>query len=602
MTAYANLLTELYGDHTKSFIAPREFKNVVGKCNAMYSGNGQQDSQEFLGWLLGELDEELNRVKNKPYTQNPDSTDDMVNDPGALRAFANRCWDIYKTRYDSVITDLFSGLYKSTVACPQCNKVSITFDPFNTISLALAIKDLWIHEVYFFPQDGKPVLVSVDIDKTATMLALKEFMAKEFKSNTKKMIVAEIHRNTFYKIFDDETPIGEQNIVQSDMIAVYELRHPVPTHGWPLPLKRKDDNSDHDLPLFDLMLVAVFHRLPRGSPVEPRGLWGVPSFITIPRKDARTYDEVLYSCLTNANNMTTITIGPEEPFEREPPSNGNVDPKKPRRPSFSTLLEDDVLHEKFHIKVFPTAEQIPVGLSYKLEDSRPYISVVDRTREQRSAAVRMADSAASDSDDELTITKTNRVPLIIRPFEAILLDWEGQRYDELFARNKDDLYDQRGTPTYTKNDIIKHKDAKFDERQKERAKQKRDGITLADCLKEFGKPEVLSESNTWQCPRCEAPRRACKKMEIWKCPDIAVIHLKRFANSQTRRNKLDFRVDFPIEGLDLTEKILSLREEDGRAIYDLFGVVNHTGSLGGGHYYAFAKNYQNGEWYDYNGK
>ena len=611
-TTYANLLTELYGDHTKSFITPREFKNVVGKCNSMYSGSGQQDSQEFLGWLLGNLEEELNRVKEKPYTQNPDSTDNMVNDPRALRDFANRCWHIYKSRFDSVITDLFSGLYKSTVACPKCNKVSITFDPFNTISLALAIKDIWTHDVYFFPENQKPVLVSVDLDKSATMLAVKKWMARVFKADAKRMIVAEIHKNRFWKIFDDETPIGEQNIVQDDMIAVYEL-DAAPTN-WPLPQKKEDIVSDHDSPFFDQMLVAVFQRLPRGSSSEPRGVWGVPSFIVIPREHAREYDQVMCLLLTCVNNLTTRDMSDmldQGGFEDiRPLSNGNADPsRKPRRPSFSTELKEPELHENFHMTVFPTAEQVPVGYDSKLEDNQSHTRVIDRKRladrELRRAAVQMADSAASDSDDgpkQMSTTKDDRDPLIIHPFESILLDWEGERYDALFAGNKYDRHDQRGKPTYTKNNISRQKDAFFDERQKERAKRKRDGITLADCLKEYGKPEVLSESNTWYCPSCKAHRRACKKMEIWKCPDIAVIHLKRFSNSQIRRNKIDLRVDFPIEGLDLTEKILGLREQHGRAIYDLFGVVNHTGNLGGGHYYAYAKNYYSGEWYDYNGK
>jgi ubiquitin C-terminal hydrolase len=31
----------------------------------------------------------------------------------------------------------FQGLFKSTVTCPECNKVSVTFDPFAWVSLPL---------------------------------------------------------------------------------------------------------------------------------------------------------------------------------------------------------------------------------------------------------------------------------------------------------------------------------------------------------------------------------------------------------------------------------------------------------------------------------
>ena len=96
--------------------------------------------------------------------------------------------------------------------------------------------------------------------------------------------------------------------------------------------------------------------------------------------------------------------------------------------------------------------------------------------------------------------------------------------------------------------------------------------------------------DTWYCPRCKEHRRATKKFELWKTPDILVMHLKRFSSSGMRRDKLDVLVDFPIENLDLTSRVIET-EEGKSEIYDLFAVDNHWGGLGGGHYTAFAKNY-----------
>ena len=58
----------------------------------------------------------------------------------ALQEVAGEAWDIYKKRNDSVILDLFHGLLKSTVVCPECPKVSVTFDPFCHLSLPLPVK------------------------------------------------------------------------------------------------------------------------------------------------------------------------------------------------------------------------------------------------------------------------------------------------------------------------------------------------------------------------------------------------------------------------------------------------------------------------------
>jgi ubiquitin carboxyl-terminal hydrolase 4/11/15 len=60
--------------------------------------------------------------------------------------------------------------------------------------------------------------------------------------------------------------------------------------------------------------------------------------------------------------------------------------------------------------------------------------------------------------------------------------------------------------------------------------------------------------------------------------------------------KLQTHVDFPLEGLDLSPYIL--HKKDGEDyIYDCFGVSNHYGGCGGGHYTAYALNWLENSWY-----
>ncbi len=35
-------------------------------------------------------------------------------------------------------------------------------------------------------------------------------------------------------------------------------------------------------------------------------------------------------------------------------------------------------------------------------------------------------------------------------------------------------------------------------------------------------------------------------------------------------------------------------------LYDLYGVVNHYGNMGGGHYTAYCQNFLNKKWYEFN--
>ncbi|PWZ01155.1 UCH-domain-containing protein [Testicularia cyperi] len=159
-------------------------------------------------------------------------------------------------------------------------------------------------------------------------------------------------------------------------------------------------------------------------------------------------------------------------------------------------------------------------------------------------------------------------------------------------------------------------------------------LSIEDCMDEFTKEEQLGEDDPWYCPDCKEFRQATKKFDLWKVPDILVVHLKRFSAGRHSRDKLNVLVDFPLEGLDLTERVEGTKavrrvqaeaEANGeelsesmlgsgilrplednddavatdRPIYDLYAVDNHFGGLGGGHYTAFAKNPADGKWYEF---
>jgi ubiquitin carboxyl-terminal hydrolase 4/11 len=174
--------------------SPTQFKATISKCGVNFPGYGQQDSKAFLLLLLSGLQEDLNRVEKKPYIEKSSSTNDMVHDLAALKAFADQNWDIYKARNDSVITDLFAGMYKSTVTCPVCSKVSIIFDPFNILTLQLPIENNWSKEIYFFPLHNRPVSVDVYIEKDASIRALKEFVAKRVGCEVTPILVSRLSR------------------------------------------------------------------------------------------------------------------------------------------------------------------------------------------------------------------------------------------------------------------------------------------------------------------------------------------------------------------------------------------------------------------------
>lgn len=747
--AYASLLKEIFSPNAPYSFAPRSFKNVIGKYGPSFSGYQQQDSQEFLLFLLDGLQEDLSRIHKKPYIEKPDSTDEMVHDPAALRALADKCWDIYKARSDSVITDLFAGMYKSTVVCPVCDKVSIIFDPFNNLTLQLPIESVWSKVIFFFPLHSRPIRVGIDIDKNASFMALKECVAEKVGVDPKKTVLVEIYKCRFYKMFDDKKSIGEERIADNDKIALFELE--MQPSNYPPPKKKVqkyksmtywNNNSDEeedvpegDSPLADKMLVAVLHREKKESHsrFQQRSMFAVPAYIVITRDEAKDYDSILRKVLAKVATMTTKNFlkddsesGNDSALEDSDTvlmntddgdsssdlkiqtkslesEDGMIDISMQDISEESQVVDQspDIFQELqlkplpkmlqpgefitpevrniFEMKFFSANnEMVPTGRSTLQDESKEFPTIASRCpnreverRGMKGKLDRRLQKLGSDSSSEadiddvevpipapasqlgydsdsstglpeveqltrdsgsfgfsgygkrsrrnskniITYSKKGKSPTtdghheqrgsedddppLLRLGEAILLDWSTHGNDSLFG-GRDVVGDEmRGSPTWDGIQLLP--DPELDRKRDLRKSRKRNGISLDDCLDEFGKAEILSENDAWYCPRCKEHQRASKTFELWKAPDILVIHLKRFsAQGRNLRDKLDVLVDFPVEGLDLTSRVAM--QEDGKSpIYDLFAVDNHYGGLGGGHYTAFAQNFVDKSWYEFNG-
>lgn len=111
-------------------VSAGEFKRTVGKFKSQFSGYDQHDSQELLAFLMDGLQEDLNKVKVKPYLKAPG--DDL--DP---QTAADMAWENHKKRNESIMVELFDGLFMSTVQCMVCSKESRTFDSFSNLTLPL---------------------------------------------------------------------------------------------------------------------------------------------------------------------------------------------------------------------------------------------------------------------------------------------------------------------------------------------------------------------------------------------------------------------------------------------------------------------------------
>ncbi|OZJ02043.1 hypothetical protein BZG36_05083 [Bifiguratus adelaidae] len=197
------------------------------------------------------------------------------------------------------------------------------------------------------------------------------------------------------------------------------------------------------------------------------------------------------------------------------------------------------------------------------------------------------------------LSNSPEAPITIRQGEAMFVQYSKKAALRTFGIKKSNHFQSLSKDVDTSgfDDFQDFQDPEIAELEKEAGRQKE--ISLADCLDEFTREEKLGDDDLWYCPQCKKHQKATKKFDLWKLPEILVVHLKRFSHTRAFRDKIDADVDFPTKGLDLSSRVKGKQAESEGLIYDLFGVDNHFGGLGGGHYTAYARNFNNAQWYNF---
>nr|XP_014426662.1 ubiquitin carboxyl-terminal hydrolase 45 [Pelodiscus sinensis] len=134
--------------------------------------------------------------------------------------------------------------------------------------------------------------------------------------------------------------------------------------------------------------------------------------------------------------------------------------------------------------------------------------------------------------------------------------------------------------------------------------------SVQSCLYQFTSVELLMGNNKLLCENCTERKQkyqkkthttekkteglytnARKQLLISTVPAILVLHLKRFHQAGLSLRKVNRHVDFPLI-LDLAPFCSASCKnvtDKTRVLYTLYGIVEHNGSMRGGHYAAYVK-------------
>jgi ubiquitin carboxyl-terminal hydrolase 8 len=110
--AFSELLRTMWSAQD-SIVTPSRFKQILGEHAPQFKGSDQQDSQEFLAFLMDAIHEDVNLAS---HNLNPSNGVEDDEDP-------HRNWMVYTERNWSIIVDMFQGQLRSVVQCLTCGKV-----------------------------------------------------------------------------------------------------------------------------------------------------------------------------------------------------------------------------------------------------------------------------------------------------------------------------------------------------------------------------------------------------------------------------------------------------------------------------------------------
>ena len=599
--SYVELIKHLWFGNENS-IEPYDFKETIGEINIMFKGFQQHDTHEFLSFLLGELHEDLNKVLNKPYI----SINENLHFNNEIQQF-QYFQKLFLSRNQSIIIDLFYGMFKSTVYCinNNCKHISNTFDPYSIISLPLINKKIDNYsdneflikkeiDVYFVYQDLKKKILFFNIqihhkmsirnfkEKIDYMLRcginnfelylLKDNIPFLIDENKEETIYDLLKKDTIYlneipnNVFEEENKETNENynLIINNHKILYEREKEFD--------EGKKDNFNHKEYYFDKnkFIRCVFFNfsyLIENLDEEEKNNYTSKDMIYFPKV---FYFNIEWNNLEIFNYLI-------EYFRFIYDENNNENYK-------------ELYFNQYEINSYKINEISNFELTFPIHEKINYPFIIFYFN---SSKIYEETNIENEKEELMVVSENNfSIKEEIEKIKENLLENEKisdyqlnfklvwsinylKKIEEISEQEKIENEEEKKNIFYEKNEAE---------------------LNLLDLLENFGKKEKLTEENKWFCPKCKKEQLAEKKIEIFTIPEILILHLKRFKNNL----KLGNLVNFPIENLDMEKYIIYNEKKVNNNLYDLFAVANHYGGLNGGHYISYCKNFLNNKLFEFN--
>lgn len=123
-------------------------------------------------------------------------------------------------------------------------------------------------------------------------------------------------------------------------------------------------------------------------------------------------------------------------------------------------------------------------------------------------------------------------------------------------------------------------------------------LTIQQCLDHHLSSEEMNSENGNQYyddKEC-VYKDVIKRSSLYNSPPYLIIQLKRW-NMNLKKNQRIIQYD--TSGIDMKKYHHPDSLDKSNSSYELFGIINHSGNVFGGHYFSYIKGF-NGKWYEFN--
>ena len=620
--AYSEVIKKLWLEKEENY-APKSFKKILSEVNPMYSGNIPQDSQEFLSFLIDCLHEDLNKVKNKPYTVTGDDSkkDDEIK---SLEELYN-----FKRRNQSLFSELFYGQFKSLIVCPNkdCQIENTKFEPFLNLSLPIETKSFFFKIICFFIFHDisiKPIKFIFEFRNDCTIMALRNKVGKILNIHPFSFLIIKI-RSTYIidsilhsKLLLYTNSLKKENVQDSFFLLQFNPKDFYnPNNNIYINeenIKKYRINNFHLL--FDEINSNKFKFIDLFKEEYFENEEGIPkeSYESYYQTEIKKDEGEIFTDLNNGFNEDFILIITRlTEFSKD-------DPTKIMKiifPRFFMINKKSTckdvyfkIYEFFEFfyeytdfeKIFKNFKSDKKNNNYKYLSYNNYPFLLRLINFNGENCILCQNK--SDHNCLFPFTDKMTVQDIIDKYPKNAI---GKKIDNTYyyltrdqRSNNNIIIKDLALEIVFPNQIVgmvnnlnifQNLNFKiYKNMENSAAKQ----IPLSRCFENFMKWEELSNADKYFCPNCKSQQNAKTKLQIYRCPHILIIHLKRF---DEKKKKIEFKIEYPIEGLNLEKYVLNNKENNYPMNYDLFAITCHIANKGMGHYYSICKNILKKKWY-----